>query len=228
MRRKTKEAAWRCDGSAGALLRRRAQAALSLNLVGMDDVHGSGSPALAASRYLMQPPANNVETRCRSSAHLAIAVLTGDVATGSHGLAPIAPRAVRFAIGCLTFAGLGFIRLWWRRLRGLSPGSRVSSAVEQRFCKPLVGSSILSPGTTPSALTASRCGQPDEVPVALWPRYCTSRARRRVNSSSLIEPAFLSRSSLSISSAALKPTMRRSSSRACCDCCRLRSAIPLD
>jgi hypothetical protein len=113
----------------------------------MDDVHGSGSPALAASRYLMQPPANNVETRCRSSAHLAIAVLTGDVATGSHGLAPIAPRAVRFAIGCLTFAGLGFIRLWWRRLRGLSPGSRVSSAVEQRFCKPLVGSSILSPGT---------------------------------------------------------------------------------
>ena len=25
--------------------------------------------------------------------------------------------------------------------------SRVSSAVEQRFCKPLVGSSILSPGT---------------------------------------------------------------------------------
>jgi hypothetical protein len=26
--------------------------------------------------------------------------------------------------------------------------SRVSSAVEQRFCKPLVGSSILSPGTT--------------------------------------------------------------------------------
>jgi hypothetical protein len=25
---------------------------------------------------------------------------------------------------------------------------RVSSAVEQRFCKPLVGSSILSPGTT--------------------------------------------------------------------------------
>jgi hypothetical protein len=29
--------------------------------------------------------------------------------------------------------------------------SRVSSAVEQRFCKPLVGSSILSPGTTFSA-----------------------------------------------------------------------------
>ena len=26
--------------------------------------------------------------------------------------------------------------------------SRVNSAVEQRFCKPLVGSSILSPGTT--------------------------------------------------------------------------------
>jgi hypothetical protein len=42
-----------------------------------------------------------------------------------------------------------------------------------------------------------------------------SRARRRVNSASLIDLAFLSRSSFSISSAALKPTTRLSSSRAC-------------
>jgi hypothetical protein len=34
-----------------------------------------------------------------------------------------------------------------KRVAILSSNSRVSSVVEQRFCKPLVGSSILSPGT---------------------------------------------------------------------------------
>jgi hypothetical protein len=38
--------------------------------------------------------------------------------------------------------------------------------------------------------------------------YCTSLARRRPNSASLIDPAFFSRSSFSISSAALKPKRR--------------------
>ena len=42
--------------------------------------------------------------------------------------------------------------------------------------------------------------------------YCTSFARKRANSASLIDPAFFSRSSFSISSAALNPTTRRSSS----------------
>src|SRR5262249_11756644 len=45
--------------------------------------------------------------------------------------------------------------------------------------------------------------------------YETSFARRRANSASVIDPAFFSRSSFSFSSAALKPTTRRSSSRAC-------------
>ena len=57
--------------------------------------------------------------------------------------------------------------------------------------------------------------------------YCTSFARKRANSASLIDPAFFSRSSFSISSAALYPTTRRSSSRACCACWALRSVIPL-
>jgi hypothetical protein len=35
----------------------------------------------------------------------------------------------------------------WYPENAKSLNSRVSSAVEQRFCKPLVGSSILSPGT---------------------------------------------------------------------------------
>jgi hypothetical protein len=35
----------------------------------------------------------------------------------------------------------------WHRENAKSSKGRVSSAVEQRFCKPLVGSSILSPGT---------------------------------------------------------------------------------
>ena len=47
------------------------------------------------------------------------------------------------------------------------------------------------------------------------PDYWTSLARRRLNSASVIDPAFLRRSSFSISSAALKPTTRLSSSRAC-------------
>ena len=47
-------------------------------------------------------------------------------------------------------------------------------------------------------------------------RYDTSLARSCANSASLIDPAFFSRSSFSISSAALKPTTRRSSSRASC------------
>ena len=46
-------------------------------------------------------------------------------------------------------------------------------------------------------------------------RYCTSWARSRVYSASLIDPACLSRPSFSISSAALKPTTFLSSSRAC-------------
>jgi hypothetical protein len=37
----------------------------------------------------------------------------------------------------------------------------------------------------------------------MWNRHCTTRARSRVNSASLIDPAFFSRSSFSISSAAL-------------------------
>jgi Ca2+-binding RTX toxin-like protein len=47
------------------------------------------------------------------------------------------------------------------------------------------------------------------------PDYWTSLARRRLNSASVIDPAFLRRSSFSISSAGLKPTTRLSSSRAC-------------
>ena len=50
---------------------------------------------------------------------------------------------------------------------------RVSSAVEQRFCKPLVGSSILSPGTIPQC---SPC------PRRSWPsgRFSAQRAHRIV------------------------------------------------
>src|SRR5262245_28123021 len=58
--------------------------------------------------------------------------------------------------------------------------------------------------------------------------YETSLVRSRANSWSVIDPDFLSRSSFSISSATLKPTTRRSSSRACCACWLLRSAMPLD
>jgi hypothetical protein len=36
---------------------------------------------------------------------------------------------------------------------------RVSSVVEQRFCKPLVGSSNLSPGTNPIASLRARKGE---------------------------------------------------------------------
>ena len=55
----------------------------------------------------------------------------------------------------------------------------------------------------------------EQVPYAVGQLdYCTRLARRRTNSASLIDPAFFSRSSFSISSAALKPTTRRSSSRA--------------
>ena len=60
------------------------------------------------------------------------------------------------------------------------------------------------------------------------PFYETSLARSRANSWSEIEPDFLSRSSFSISSATLKPTARRSSSRACCACWLVRSAMPRD
>jgi hypothetical protein len=59
------------------------------------------------------------------------------------------------------------------------------------------------------------------------PSYCTSRARSRVNSASLIDPACFSRPSLSISSAALNPIALLISSRACRACCALRSAMPL-
>lgn len=45
--------------------------------------------------------------------------------------------------------------------------------------------------------------------------YCTNFARRRPYSASLIDPAFFNRSSLSISSAALKPTTLLKSLRAC-------------
>src|SRR6516162_923417 len=58
--------------------------------------------------------------------------------------------------------------------------------------------------------------------------HWTSLARSCVNSWSLIDPDFFSRSSFSISSATLKPTTLRSSSRACCACWLLRSAMPLD
>jgi hypothetical protein len=57
--------------------------------------------------------------------------------------------------------------------------------------------------------------------------YCTSRARSRANSTSLIDPACFSRLSFSISSETLKPTTLLSSSRACRACCALRSAMPL-
>jgi hypothetical protein len=46
-------------------------------------------------------------------------------------------------VAATSYGGPGAVRN--ARYIGLS---RVSSAVEQRFCKPLVGSSILSPGTT--------------------------------------------------------------------------------
>ena len=42
----------------------------------------------------------------------------------------------------------------------ISKACRVSSVVEQRFCKPLVGSSNLSPGTTLSAACSSMYATP--------------------------------------------------------------------
>ena len=47
---------------------------------------------------------------------------------------------------------------------------RVSSAVEQRFCKPLVGSSILSPGTN-KIRYFSRFRQPQTAQETNWADY---------------------------------------------------------
>ena len=61
--------------------------------------------------------------------------------------------------------------------------SRVSSAVEQRFCKPLVGSSILSPGTTSPRVQNGN--QRRSATHAVWPRP----RRRRVAPSRRLDPA---------------------------------------
>src|SRR5262249_17023734 len=62
----------------------------------------------------------------------------------------------------------------------------VSSAVEQRFCKPLVGSSNLSPGTTRSARrgrSTRRTGAFGEDAMV-----CKSQAARALSVSSLVLP----------------------------------------
>src|SRR5215510_9814782 len=63
---------------------------------------------------------------------------------------------------------------------GRAPRRRVSSAVEQRFCKPLVGSSNLSPGTmlaSQPAGTSSRaetCGKVAESDISQHDKNRTS------------------------------------------------------
>jgi hypothetical protein len=69
---------------------------------------------------------------------------------------------------------------------------------------------------------ALREAQADRRPVGYW----TKRDRSTVYSFSESEPLALSRSSFSISSAALKPTTWRNSSRACWARAWFRSAMP--
>jgi hypothetical protein len=81
-----------------------------------------------------------------------------------------------------------FGRRYWQAIEA-STKCRFSSAVEQRFCKPKVGSSILSTGTmrrVPSLLAPDACHRPssgcmpDVRRTALWARRCLRRESRRI------------------------------------------------